>query len=150
MTTWLARSVTCSATKKTPRTSLRKPFSVAGAQDGLDEIHNLRAWIFRVALNAAKDLLRSAWRRRTKSFQGVEIMEIVSTAEPRHEMENQEFLQQIRQALLDLRPEEKEVFLLRQNGELSYEQIAEISNRSVGTVKIQMRHALQKLRKVLV
>ena len=77
-------------------------------------------------------------------------MEIVSTAEPRHEMENQEFLQQIRQALLDLRPEEKEVFLLRQNGELSYEQIAEISNRSVGTVKIQMRNALQKLRKVLV
>ena len=55
----------------------------------------------------------------------------------------------LRQALLHLRPEEKEVFLLRQNGELTYEQIAELHNRPVGTVKTQMRSALQKLRKVL-
>ncbi|MFM7150783.1 MAG: RNA polymerase sigma factor, partial [Gemmataceae bacterium] len=31
-------------------------------QDGLSEVQNLRAWIFRVGLNAAKDLQRSAWR----------------------------------------------------------------------------------------
>jgi RNA polymerase sigma-70 factor (ECF subfamily) len=52
-------------------------------------------------------------------------------------------------ALLDLRQEEKEVFLLRQNGGLTYEQIAEVRNSPVGTVKTQMRAALQKLRKVL-
>ena len=56
-------------------------------------------------------------------------------------------LQQLREALLHLRPEEKEVFLLRQNGELTYEQIAELHNRPVGTVKTQMRAALEKLRK---
>src|ERR1700676_648826 len=33
-------------------------------QQGLPEVQNLRAWIFRVGLNAAKDLQRSAWRRR--------------------------------------------------------------------------------------
>src|SRR3954452_4579187 len=33
-------------------------------QESLPEVQNLRAWIFRVALNAAKDLQRSAWRRR--------------------------------------------------------------------------------------
>jgi RNA polymerase sigma-70 factor (ECF subfamily) len=48
-----------------------------------------------------------------------------------------------------LRQEEKEVFLLRQNGELTYEEIAEIRNAPVGTVKTQMRTALIKLRKVL-
>ena len=48
-----------------------------------------------------------------------------------------------------LRPEEKEIFLLRQNGDLTYEQIAELYNRPLGTVKTQMRSALQKLRKVL-
>ena len=53
------------------------------------------------------------------------------------------------QAILDLRQEEKEVFLLRQNGNLTYEQIAEIRSSPVGTVKTQMRAALQKLRKVL-
>jgi RNA polymerase sigma-70 factor (ECF subfamily) len=48
-----------------------------------------------------------------------------------------------------LRPEEKEVFLMRQNGELTYEQIAEASARPIGTVKTQMRSALQKLKKAL-
>src|SRR2546421_12443842 len=32
----------------------------------LPEVRNVRAWIFRVGLNTAKDLQRSAWRRRAK------------------------------------------------------------------------------------
>jgi RNA polymerase sigma-70 factor (ECF subfamily) len=117
-------------------------------QDGLPEVQNLRAWIFRVGLNAAKDLQRSAWRRRVKPLLGAETMQSVERISPTDDLENRECLQQLRAALMHLRPEEKEVFLLRQNGELTYEQIAEMSNRPVGTVKTQMRSALQKLRKV--
>src|SRR2546421_5867719 len=43
-------------------------------QDGLPAVHNLRAWIFRVGLNAAKDLQRSAWRRRVKPLLGADAM----------------------------------------------------------------------------
>jgi RNA polymerase sigma-70 factor (ECF subfamily) len=118
-------------------------------QESLPDVRNLRAWIFRVGLNAAKDLQRSAWRRRVKPILGAEIMPMVDCTPPGQEMEHQESLARLRQALLDLRPEEQEVFLLRQNGELTYEQIAEMHNRPVGTVKTQMRSALQKLRKVL-
>src|SRR5579872_4435742 len=32
----------------------------------LTDVRNMRAWIFRVGLNAAKDLQRSAWRRRAR------------------------------------------------------------------------------------
>ena len=39
--------------------------------------------------------------------------------------------------------------LLRQNGDLTYEQIAEMYDRPVGTVKTQMRAALQRLRRIL-
>src|SRR2546421_12529061 len=35
-------------------------------RSGLGEVRNMRAWIFRVGLNAAKDLQRNAWRRRSK------------------------------------------------------------------------------------
>ena len=38
-------------------------------------------------------------------------------------------------AILDLRDEEREIFLLRQNGDLTYEQIAELRDIPVGTVK---------------
>jgi RNA polymerase sigma-70 factor, ECF subfamily len=119
------------------------------AQEGLPEVHNLRAWIFRVGLNVAKDLQRSAWRRKVKPLQGPEPMPTADPPAPTAALEEQETLGQLRAALLHLRPEEKEVFLLRQNGELTYEQIAELHHRPVGTVKTQMRAALQKLRKVL-
>jgi RNA polymerase sigma-70 factor, ECF subfamily len=119
------------------------------AQESLPEIQNLRAWIFRIGLNAAKDLQRSAWRRRVKSLVGDEPMPLVDPGAPTKGLEEQETILQLREALLHLRPEEKEVFLLRQNGELTYEQIAELHDRPVGTVKTQMRSALQKLRKVL-
>jgi RNA polymerase sigma-70 factor (ECF subfamily) len=118
-------------------------------RDGLPGVQNLRAWIFRVALNASKDLQRSAWRRRVKPLVGADAMPMVDATSPTQTLEDQESLQQLRRALVHLRPEEKEVFLLRQNGELTYEQIAELHNRPVGTVKTQMRSALQKLRKVL-
>jgi RNA polymerase sigma-70 factor (ECF subfamily) len=118
-------------------------------QENLPDIINLRAWIFRVGLNAAKDLQRSAWRRKVKPFLGTDPMPVVDATNPSQGLEDQESLNRLRAALLDLRPEEKDVFLLRQNGELTYEQIAEMHNRPVGTVKTQMRSALQKLRKVL-
>jgi RNA polymerase sigma-70 factor (ECF subfamily) len=62
-------------------------------------------------------------------------------------MEDKETLDRLRRAIMDLRPDEKEVFLLRQNGELTYDQIAETRGSPVGTVKTQMRTALQKLRR---
>ena len=84
-----------------------------------------RAWIFRVGLNAAKDLHRSAWKRRVKPLVRAETMPLLQTSPASAGLENEESLELLRQAVHDLRPEEKKVFLLRQNGELTYEQIAE-------------------------
>src|SRR5918911_4771178 len=44
------------------------------ARETLPEVHNLRAWIFRVGMNTARDLQRSAWARRVKSMVGEELM----------------------------------------------------------------------------
>jgi RNA polymerase sigma-70 factor (ECF subfamily) len=118
-------------------------------RENLPNIRDLRAWIFRVGLNAAKDLQRSAWRRRVKPLLGDDIMQLADGTAPEKIVEDEECLRRLRQALLNLRPEEKEVFLLRQNGDLTYEQIAQMRNCPIGTVKTQMRTALEKLRKVL-
>jgi len=47
---------------------------------------------------------------------------------------------------MSLRTEEQDVFLLRQNGELTYEQIAEATALPLGTVKTRMRAAIRHLR----
>jgi RNA polymerase sigma-70 factor (ECF subfamily) len=121
-----------------------------GTRTRLHQVHNLRAWIFRVGYNTAKDLQRSAWSRRVRTFQGEEVMLTDHEAAPPQALEAKEALERLRRAILDLREEEKEVFLLRQNGELTYEQIAEARHCPLGTVKTQMRSALDKLRKFLV
>jgi RNA polymerase sigma-70 factor (ECF subfamily) len=119
------------------------------AQASLADVQDIRAWIFRVGLNAAKDLRRSAWHRRAKPLRGEELMLAGRDAAPPERLAEQECVERLRAAILELRPEEKEVFLLRQNGDLTYEQIAEIRHSPVGTVKTQMRSALQKLRRQL-
>ena len=80
---------------------------------------------------------------------GVEIMSIVETAPPAPVGYASEAMQQLREAIQHLPPEENEVFLLRQNGELTYEQIAQLDNRPVEVVKEQMRSAIRKLRTVV-
>jgi len=76
-------------------------------------------------------------------------MSIVETVPPAQVGYNQEAMQQLREAIHHLPAEEKEVFLLRQNGELTYERVAQLHNRSVAVVKGQMRSALRKLRTVV-
>jgi RNA polymerase sigma-70 factor (ECF subfamily) len=119
------------------------------ARGSVPDVLNLRAWIFRVGLNAAKDFQRSAWNRKSRPLPEDEVMMPGRDEAPGRSIEDQEALDRLRVAITQLRQEEKEVFLLRQNGELTYEQIAEIRNAPVGTVKTQMRTALIKLRKVL-
>jgi RNA polymerase sigma-70 factor (ECF subfamily) len=118
-------------------------------RDQLGDVHNLRAWIFRVGLNAAKDLQRSAWRRRARPLTDAPVLGDPTEPSPADNLEEKETLERLRAALVGLRPEEKAVFLLRQNADLTYEEIAELRRLPVGTVKTQMRAALQKLRKVL-
>jgi DNA-directed RNA polymerase specialized sigma24 family protein len=71
--------------------------------------------------------------------------ETTLTAPVRYDKES---VQQLREVMRHLPPEEKEVFLLRQNGEWAYEQIAQFHARSVEVVKDQMRSALGKPRAV--
>jgi RNA polymerase sigma-70 factor (ECF subfamily) len=118
-------------------------------QESLPDVQNLRAWIFRVGLNTAKDMQRSAWSRKARPFLTDETMLVGREGPAADQLEEREDLDRLRAALLGLRPDEKEVFLLRQNGGFTYEEIAEIRKAPVGTVKTQMRSALQKLRKVL-
>jgi RNA polymerase sigma-70 factor (ECF subfamily) len=118
-------------------------------RDTMGEVQNLRAWIFRVGMNTARDLQRSAWSRKVKPLVGEELMLPARDEPPGQAVEDAEALDRLRQAIAQLRQEEKEVFLLRQNGNLTYEQIAEIRQAPVGTVKTQMRSALIKLRRVL-
>jgi|694.fasta_scaffold03237_15 RNA polymerase sigma-70 factor (ECF subfamily) len=119
------------------------------AKEQLPRVANPRAWIFQVGMNAARDLRRSAWKRKSRpmlenvSFPARPETGFGSTLEEREELEA------VRMAVAELREEEREVFLLRQSGEMTYEEIAITVGRPVGTVKTQMRSALQRVKAIL-
>ena len=118
-------------------------------RDSIHEVTNLRAWIFRVGLNTGRDLQRNVWRRRSRPLDAPLNIADRPGNSPGEQMLNREALERLRVALRDLRTEEREVFLLRQNSDATYEEIAERRRTPVGTIKTQMRAALMKLRVVL-
>lgn len=119
-------------------------------REDLASLQCLKAWIFQVTLNTGRDMRRTAWRRRRRGLQE-QMTDSLASLEPQpdHSAERREIMARLRCAIGELRPEEKEVFLLRENGELTYEQIAVAVSIPVGTAKTRMRAALAKLRLAL-
>ena len=111
----------------------------------IDDIQNLRAWVFRIALNTGRDFHKTAWNRRRKTLHEDTAMASTADSPPTGLMKNEE-LTRLRRAVSTLPPEQQEVFLLRQNGDLTYSQIAEAMSLPLGTVKTRMRLAIRQLR----
>lgn len=118
-------------------------------REEVGRIENLRAWIFRVTLNVGRDLRKSAWGRRRKPWVEDQAMPVADNPSPPAEAARREELALVRQAVAGLRAEEQEVFLLRQNGGMTYDEIARSIDIPLGTVKTRMRLALGKLREAL-
>ncbi len=127
------------------RDAVQETFLKCWRSPPIEEIVDLKAWVFRVALNTGRDLRKTAWSRRKQSLAEDAAM-LATVPGPDAAVLQEEQLDSLRRALLRLRPEEQEVFLLRQNGGLSYEQIAAAISLPLGTVKTRMRTAIQQLR----
>lgn len=119
------------------------------ARTGLDHVRNVRGWVWRVGVNAGRDLGKSGWRRRTRPLHTAGENALCRPMSPADPLLRQEEEEQLRQAVDRLRPAEREVFLLRHDQSLSYEEIARQRGCPVGTAKPLMRNALRKLRRLL-
>lgn len=68
---------------------------------------------------------------------------------PHDNTANRELSLRIRQAVDSLPPEQREVFLLRQQADMPFREIAEIQKISINTALARMQYALRKLRDIL-
>lgn len=108
------------------------------------------AWLSMIARNLAID----QFRREKKSAElplddeNLAVSEPVTHTEPWTRMHNRELAAALRKAADGLADEQKEVFLLRQEG-LSFKEIAEVQNCSINTVLGRMQYAVKNLRKQL-
>jgi len=116
-------------------------------------------WLYRIAVNTCKNKLKSVAHRQKKrviswdnpvSADRPPVLEIQDERQsPAIELEKKERMKFIQEAINVLPPEHKEVITLRDIEGLSYEEIAEITGLSLGTVKSRLARARSDLRKRL-
>ena len=122
---------------------------------------NLKTWLYRIAINQARNRWRW-WRRRrrdaTVSLDGSDRpdeqaltgrLRNEAAVDPEQETLAHEREQQLREALLALRPSYREAVILRDVEGFSYEEIAATLQINIGTVKSRLSRGRLELRKKL-
>ena len=116
-----------------------------------DASRTFTPWLFAIAYRCCIDALR--WQRRyDHSHQAaarVSPWPSSNMGDPQHALLAQETLTAIRAAVKALPPPQRAVFLLRHYHGLSYQEISEVVDCPVGTVKSRMHHAVRHLQRTL-
>lgn len=108
---------------------------------------SLRNWLYRIAINAALDVLR----RRPEEMLDDEAVQILpdQAASPEAFLIEKEKTAQIQQAVQSLPEAARYVLVLREYGGLSYHEIASVLDVPIGTVMSRLNYARNRLRELL-
>jgi RNA polymerase sigma factor (sigma-70 family) len=109
-------------------------------------------WVLRIARNLAIDYFRKTQRMPTiTSSEGNDIFSYLNLEQETREDEliRKQREQSVRDLIKMLPDEQREVLVLRHYGDLSFKEIAEITNVSINTALGRMRYALNNLRKIM-
>ncbi len=111
-------------------------------------------WLYRLASNACVDLLRREGRHRAAAGPSLDDGDLnVDAADPaptpQEAAERAELRQQIEDGLRELPVEYRQVLILREMHQLSYEEIGRTLCLDVGTVKSRISRGRKRLRKFL-
>ena len=108
-------------------------------------------WLYRLASNACVDLLRKEGRHQGPSLDDEAVSAEVPDTRPTPEAaaEQKELRAQIEAGLRTLSPEHREVLILREIQQLSYDEIADALSLDLGTVKSRISRGRRLLRNFL-
>lgn len=114
---------------------------------------NLRAWLLSIAANASRDALRSSGRRPEQSLEesltNPSFQPASSDESPEDHAIRGDLNAQLQQAILSLSMDHRTVLVLIDVQGLSYEEAAEATGASVGTIKSRLSRARARVRDLL-
>jgi RNA polymerase sigma-70 factor (ECF subfamily) len=117
---------------------------------------SFKAWILRIVTNACYDQLRSKKRRPSESLDALDIDQDHigfmrdKSERPDEYVQRQQLNRAIQSSIESLPVEQRAVVVLSDVQGLSYQEIAEVLDLSLGTVKSRLSRARAKLRDYLV
>jgi len=118
-----------------------------------DMQRRFRPWLFTIAANKARDLIRSQARRPTNPLQanidgsddeGGQFIDLMPSAVelPSAPLERQEFQDKVKQTIMAMPDALREILLLSYFSQFPYKQIGEILEIPLGTVKSRLHSAV--------
>ncbi len=112
-----------------------------------DERQKFGSWLFSIAHNCSIDYLR---KKKLSEATFTELKEESALSNEAHELfTTKEFRERLDMELSRLPFKQRQVFFLRQFGELSFKEIADITKEPINTVLSHMHYAVTKLRTAL-
>ena len=114
----------------------------------LNHVEGFYKWLLRIAVNTSINYKKNAVS--TPQVPIDEINELTSQGEtPEEYIEKREGIKKLRVVLAQLTPEHRAILVLREIEGLSYDEIANLFEIPLGTVKSRINHAREKLRQGL-
>lgn len=106
---------------------------------------SFKAWMFQIARNVRTDHYRL---NRIKIDDAVQPVQLHLTTGTQHEvMEQNERNQELERAIMQLKPEYREVLWLGWFEKMNYAEVGEIMGITVSNVKVRMHRAIKQLRR---
>jgi RNA polymerase sigma-70 factor (ECF subfamily) len=132
-------------------------FAVTRAARDYRPTARFTTWLLTLAHNRLVDVWRARQPRERLSAvadgaQGLHLVEDLaadSRTEPLERAQSQQHAAAILAAIGRLPPDQRQTFLLHAEGELTLEEIAQVTNTSFETAKSRLRYARSKLRQLL-
>ncbi|MBX9682083.1 MAG: sigma-70 family RNA polymerase sigma factor [Gemmataceae bacterium] len=109
-------------------------------------------WIYRIAFNTAITLKRkqkSALRLNAGELGTYDPADPSDAARPDHAMETSEDERRVQEALQRLSPEHRAVLVLKDMDEMKYEEMAEVLQVPIGTIRSRLHRARLELKEIL-
>jgi len=104
------------------------------------------AWLFRILLNRCRTMgARRGRRARTFVVDDIALLE----AAEEHPADRAAWREEIDRALLKLRADQREAFLLKYVEELGYDEISQLTGVGVSALKMRVMRACERLRELL-
>ncbi len=104
---------------------------------------SLSTWIYKITNSKALNLIR---KQKVREFFSLDtVFHKSSSDDVIKDLESREKLERVEKALSSIPEKQRDVFVLRHFEGLSYKEIAEITGKSVGTLKANYFHALKKI-----
>lgn len=106
---------------------------------------SLFTWIYRIVTTRSLNQIKRNQLKKLIPYENADDSELVDKKDIIEEIANKEKMEKLNRVLQKIPPKQRQIFIMRNFEQLSYEEISKITGKSIGGLKANYFHALKKV-----